>query len=50
MNAELWSVLGTAIATLVLVVVPGVVYSYYVLEGWIDDKTSYEKALGTTSR
>ncbi len=35
--------LGTTIATLVFVVIPGLVYAYYVLESWIADPESYER-------
>jgi ABC-type sulfate transport system permease component len=35
MNAEVWASIGTAIVTLLFVVVPGVVYAWYVLEEWI---------------
>jgi hypothetical protein len=31
MNLEIWCTVGTIIATLLLVVVPGVVYSWYAL-------------------
>jgi hypothetical protein len=40
MNAEVWALLGTTIVTLVFLV-PGVVYAYYVLDHWIDDRDSY---------
>jgi hypothetical protein len=40
-NAELWATLGTAVATLLLLVVPSVAYAYSVLEIWIDDEHSY---------
>jgi hypothetical protein len=40
MNAEVLAMLGTTIA-LVLLIVPGAVYAYYVLEHWIDDRESY---------
>jgi hypothetical protein len=39
-NAELWATLGTAIA-IVLLLAPGIVYAWYVLESWIDDDHSY---------
>ncbi len=39
-NAELWASVGTVIAT-VLLLAPGVVYAWYVLESWIDDDKSY---------
>jgi len=32
MNIEIWCTVGTIIATLLLVIVPGVVYSWYALE------------------
>ena len=43
MNAELWCVVSTALATVFFVVIPSVVYAYYVLESWIGDKTGYER-------
>jgi hypothetical protein len=41
MNAEVWASIGTVIATLLFVVVPGVVYAWYVLDGWIGDGDGY---------
>jgi hypothetical protein len=41
MNAEVWASVGTIIATLVFVVVPGVIYTWYALEHVIDDRKSY---------
>jgi hypothetical protein len=41
MNAEVWASIGTVIATLVFVVVPGVVYAWYVLDTWIGDGDGY---------
>ena len=43
MSAELWAAVGTTIATLVFLVIPGVVYAYYVLEYWIADPVSYAR-------
>jgi hypothetical protein len=40
-SAELWSVLGITIVTVVFLLVPGVVYAWYVFESWIDDDDSY---------
>ena len=37
MNAEIWSILGT----ILFLIVPGVAYAYYVLEGWIGSTDSY---------
>ena len=45
MSTELWASLGTAIATLALGVIPGVMYAYYVLESWVDDPASYERVI-----
>lgn len=45
-NAELWAAVGTTIAT-VLLIVPGVVYAWYVLENWIDDDDSYAHAMAS---
>jgi len=39
-NAELWASIGTVIAT-ILLLAPGIVYAWYVLETWIDDDDSY---------
>jgi hypothetical protein len=50
MNAELWCVVGTALATVLFVVIPSVVYAYYVLESWIGDKTSYERVMSQLDR
>jgi hypothetical protein len=32
MNAEAWASIGTIVATLLLLVVPGVVYTWYAIE------------------
>lgn len=45
-NAELWASVGTVIVTVVLLV-PGVVYAWYVLEGWIGDDDSYAPVIET---
>jgi hypothetical protein len=42
MNAEIWASIGTVLATLLLVVIPTIVYAYYTLEEWIGDRRSYE--------
>ena len=41
MTLELWVSIGTVLATVVLVVVPGVVYAWYVLEEWIGPGDRY---------
>jgi hypothetical protein len=32
MNAEIWSTVGTIVGTLVFLIVPGLVYTWYALE------------------
>jgi hypothetical protein len=41
MNAELWATVGTILGTILFLIVPGVVYAYYVLEGWIGSADGY---------
>ena len=48
-NAELWGFVGTAVFT-VLVLVPGIVYAWYVLESWIDDDHSYAHVIEDISK
>lgn len=48
-NAELWASVGTVILT-VLLLVPGIVYAWYVLEGWIDDGDSYAHVIETVDK
>jgi hypothetical protein len=37
MNAEIWASIGTIVATLVLLIVPGLVYTWYALEHIAED-------------
>lgn len=39
MNTEIWATLGTIVATLVLFIVPGLIYTWYVLEHLIGDES-----------
>jgi len=41
MNAEFWATIGTILGTILFLIVPGVVYAYYVLEDWIGSADSY---------
>ena len=50
MSADVWIALGTAGATLVLLVVPVIVYGWYALEGMIDDDRSYERVSDSVYR
>jgi hypothetical protein len=45
MNTEVWASIGTIVATLVLLIVPALVYTWYVLEHMIGDKQSYERVI-----
>lgn len=45
-NVEVWAFVGTTIAT-VLLIVPSVVYAWYVLEYWIGDDESYAKVVAS---
>jgi hypothetical protein len=45
-NAEIWASIGTVIAT-VLLLAPGIVYAWYVLENWIEDDKSYAHVIET---
>jgi len=48
-NAELWTLIGTTIATIVLLV-PGLAYAWYVLERWIDDDDSYAHVIASIEK
>ena len=37
MSVEIWSTIGTIVGTLVFLVVPGVVYAWYVLDLWLGE-------------
>ena len=50
MNAELWWVVGTALATVIFLIIPSILYAYYVLESLIGDKTSYERVMSQLDR
>jgi hypothetical protein len=41
MSVELWATVGTIIGTLVLVVVPGLAYTWAVLDDWVDGPDRY---------
>jgi hypothetical protein len=47
MDTELWTVVGTTVATIAFLLVPGVVYAWYVLDSWIGDGDSYAHAIAT---
>jgi hypothetical protein len=49
MNAEIWAAIGTIAATLVLLIVPGLVYTWYALEHLIGDRNSYESVIAQSN-
>jgi hypothetical protein len=49
MSAEIWASIGTIVATLVLLIVPGVVYTWYALEHLIGDRNSYESVIAQSN-
>jgi hypothetical protein len=50
MNTELWATIGTTIAVLVLVIVPGLIYTWYALEHLIGDEKSYAHVIAKSAR
>lgn len=49
MTAEMWATVGTIVATLALLVVPALVYTWYALEHLIGDKTSYGSVIAKSN-
>ena len=49
MDAEIWASIGTIVATFVLFIVPGLIYTWYALEGLIGDKESYESVIAKSN-
>jgi succinate dehydrogenase hydrophobic anchor subunit len=48
-TADSWALFWTSLVTAVLLV-PGVIYAYYVLEQWIDDDDSYAGVMASVER
>ena len=44
-SSGLWAALGTVVGTFVLLIAPGVMYAWYVLEHWIGDNESYASVI-----
>ena len=49
MNTEIWAAVGTTVATLVLFIVPGLIYTWYALEHMIGDKQSYARVIAQSN-
>jgi hypothetical protein len=50
MNAETWATVGTILATLLLLIAPGLIYTWYALEHLIGDPKSYERVIARSNR
>jgi hypothetical protein len=50
MTTEIWASIGVSAATVLLFIVPPLVYAWYALEQMIGDTRSYERVIETTSR
>jgi hypothetical protein len=48
-TADFWALFWTGLVA-VLLLVPGVVYAYYVLEQWIDDDDSYARVMASVDQ
>ena len=49
-STGLWTLIGATVATVVFVLVPGVVYAWYVLDRWIGDGTSYARVIASVTK
>ena len=49
-TTDLWAVIDATIATLVLLLLPGVVYFWYMLESWIGDEKSYGRVIASIEK
>ena len=49
MKAEIWATIGTIVATLLLVIVPGLLYTWHALEHMIADKKSYAQVIAKSN-
>jgi hypothetical protein len=49
-TADFWALFWTTLVTAVFLLVPGLVYAWYVLERWIDDDDSYAHVMASVDR
>jgi hypothetical protein len=49
-SADVWMVIGTTLVTVVFLLVPGLVFSWYALENWIDDDESYARVIASIEK
>lgn len=50
MSTETWTLIGTSAATLLLFILPALVYTWYALEQIIGDKKSYPSVTAKDNR
>jgi hypothetical protein len=50
LTADFWALFWTTLVTAVPLLVPGVIYAYYVLDRWIDDDHSYRGVMASVDR
>jgi hypothetical protein len=48
-TTELWTLIGTSIV-FVFLLVPGVLYAWFVLEDWIGDDVSFDRVVDSIAR
>jgi hypothetical protein len=49
MNAEIWATIGTLAVTLVLLIVPGLIYTWHALEHLIGHEKSYAQVIAKSN-
>ena len=49
MNADIWAIIGTTVATLLLFIAPVLIYTWYAVEHLIGDKKSYAHAIAKSN-
>jgi hypothetical protein len=49
-SADLWVVIGTTLVTVVFLLVPGLVFSWYALDSMIDDDESYARVIASIEK
>ena len=49
MDAEIWATIGTFAVTFLLLIVPGLIYTWYALDHLIGDKNSYESVIAKSN-
>ena len=50
LTTDFWALFWTALVTAVFLLVPGVIYAYYVLDRWVDDDRTYVRVMASVDR